>query len=244
MMNVFITGGSSGLGWGLAKFYLDQGHRVAIACRDCSKLPKEAGKYKQLYKYDVDVCKHDILIDAVKNFSQGKLDMVIANAGIAIEHKVDIPDFDLARKIINTNVIGVINTFEAALSLMLKNKSGHLIAVSSVSGFVGVPYIGAYSASKSAVLKMCESYSIDLKKYGIDVSVIAPGFIDTPLTQKNTHRMPFLMTVDKAVSLIIPRVKKKKVLIIIPKRMFFAMFVLEKIPRAIYRFCMNFYKLK
>jgi NAD(P)-dependent dehydrogenase (short-subunit alcohol dehydrogenase family) len=243
-MNVFITGGSTGLGWGLAKSYLDKGHRVAIASRDCNKVPKEAERYKKLYKYNLDVCDRDTLIGVVNEFSQGKLDIIIANAGIAIEHKLDIPNFDLARKIINTNVIGVINTFEAALSIMLTNRSGHLIAVSSVSGFVGLPCVGAYSASKSAVLKMCESYAIDFKKYGINVSVIAPGFIDTPLTQKNTHRMPFLMTVDKAVSLIIPKVKKKKALIVIPRRMLLTMFFLEKIPRTIYRFCMNFYKLK
>ena len=239
-MNIFITGGTTGIGLALAKLYLEEGHRVGICGRNLSKFPTEIrNKYKLLQCYEVDVTKREELYSAIHDFAPVELDMVIANAGRSVGVKSKTPQFSVANEIIDINVKGVLNTFDIALEIMLPRKKGHLVATASVAGFMGLPGAGAYSASKAAVLKLCESYSLDLKRHGINVTAIAPGFIDTPLTQKNNHKMPFLMSAEKAAKLIKRALEKKKVLYIFPFRMKVVVSILDKMPRSLYRLIMN-----
>lgn len=239
-MNIFITGGTTGIGLALAKLYLEDGHRVGVCARNLEKFPSEIrNKYKLLKCYEVDVVNRDQLHAAIFDFANGDLDIIIANAGRSVGAKSKSPKFSVANDIIDINVKGVLNTFEAALEIMLPKKSGHLIATASVAGFMGLPGAGAYSASKAAILKLCESYSIDLKPSGINVTAIAPGFIDTPLTQQNNHKMPFLMSSEKAARLIKRAIEKKKVLYIFPLRMKIIVAILDKMPRACYRYLMG-----
>ena len=239
-MNIFITGGTTGIGLALAKLYLEEGHRVGICARNLSKFPSEIrNKYKLLQCYEVDVTNREDLYKAITDFAPIELDMVIANAGRSVGVKSKTPQFSVANEIIDINVKGVLNTFDIALDIMLPRKKGHLVATASVAGFMGLPGAGAYSASKAAVLKLCESYSLDLRRHGINVSAIAPGFIDTPLTQKNNHKMPFLMSADKAARLIKRALEKKKVLYVFPFRMKIVVSILDKMPRSLYRMLMN-----
>ncbi len=239
-MNIFITGGTTGIGLALAKLYLEEGHRVGICARNLSKFPTEIrNKYKLLHCYEVDVTKREELYNAIYDFAPIELDMVIANAGRSVGIKSKTPQFSVANEIIDINVKGVLNTFDIALEIMLPRKKGHLVATASVAGFMGLPGAGAYSASKAAVLKLCESYSLDLKRHGINVSAIAPGFIDTPLTQKNNHKMPFLMSAEKAAKLIKRALEKKKVLYVFPFRMKVVVSILDKMPRSLYRMLMS-----
>lgn len=239
-MNIFITGGTTGIGLALAKLYLEEGHRVGICARNLSKFPVEIkNKYKQLSCYEVDVTKREDLHKAIHDFAPVELDMIIANAGRSVGSKSKTPQFSVANEIIDINVKGVLNTFDIALEIMLPRKKGHLVATASVAGFMGLPGAGAYSASKAAVLKLCESYSLDLKRRGIDVTAIAPGFIDTPLTQKNNHKMPFLMSAEKAAKLIKRALEKKKVLYVFPFRMKMIVTIMDKMPRSLYRLIMN-----
>jgi short-subunit dehydrogenase len=239
-VNIFITGGTTGIGLAVARLYLEDGHRVGICARDLSKFPSEIrNKYKQLVCYEVDVTNRESLYEAIRDFAPIELDMVFANAGRSVGAKSKTPQFSVANDIIDINVKGVLNTFDIALEIMLPRKKGHLVATASVAGFMGLPGAGAYSASKAAVLKLCESYSLDLKRCGINVTAIAPGFIDTPLTQKNNHKMPFLMSSDKAARLIKRALEKKKVLYVFPFRMKIVVTILDKMPRSLYRLIMN-----
>lgn len=239
-MNIFITGGTTGIGLALAKLYLEDGHRVGICARNLSKFPMEIrNKYKLLNCYEVDVTNRESLRKAVFDFSPEELDLMIANAGRSVGVKSKNPEFSVANQIIDINVKGVLNTFDVALEIMLPRKKGHLVATASVAGFMGLPGAGAYSASKAAVLKLCESYSLDLKRKNIAVTAIAPGFVDTPLTQKNNHKMPFIMSSDKAAALIKCAITKKKVLYIFPFRMKIIVSLLDKMPRCLYRFLMG-----
>lgn len=225
----------------LAKLYLEEGHRVGICARNISKFPAEIkNKYKLLSCYEVDVTNREDLYKAVTDFAPVELDMIFANAGRSVGVKSTTPQFSVANEIIDINVKGVLNTFDVALEIMLPRKKGHLVATASVAGFMGLPGAAAYSASKAAVLKLCESYSLDLRKKGINVTAVAPGFIDTPLTQKNNHKMPFLMSADKAARMIKRALEKKKVLYVFPLRMKIVVAILEKMPRSLYRFLMNF----
>lgn len=239
-MNIFITGGTTGIGLALAELYLKEGHRVGICGRNLSKFPSEIkNKYKQLSCYEVDVTNREELQKAIEDFAGADLDMIVANAGRSVGSKSKVPKLGVSNEVIDINVKGVLNAFDIALQTMLPRKKGHLVATASVAGFVGLPGAAAYSASKAAVLKLCESYNIDLKKHGIAVTAIAPGFVDTPLTQKNNHKMPFLMTVDKAAVLIKRAIDNKKALYVFPFRMKIIMTILDKMPRSMYRALMG-----
>ena len=236
-MKIFITGGTTGIGFGLAKEYLKAGYVVGVCGRDLSKLDKEFAQ--KIKSYQVDVLNLEELKKAVDDFSGGKLDIMIANAGVAEGKTPNIPDFNATREIFTINTLGVINAFEAGMNNMLPNKSGHLVGVASIAGMVGLPWSGAYSASKAAVLTLCESYSVSFKKYGVNVTAIAPGFIDTPLTRRNRFKMPFLMPLEKASIKIKRALDRKKPLFIFPWQMKILMTILEIMPRRLYRFLMG-----
>jgi short-subunit dehydrogenase len=220
---------------------MKQGHNVAVCGRDLTKLPAEL-KNSRLYSYQVDVSEREQILEAVSDFSKKMLglDLVIAGAGVSVPKKTKIPDFVAAAKLIDINVKGVMFTFEAALNEMLPKKHGHIVAIGSVAGMVGLPGAGPYSASKAAVLKLCESLALDLPSHGISVTAIAPGFVDTPLTRKNPHPMPFMITSDDAAKRIIKAIDAKKVLLVFPWQMATLMWILERLPRFFYRYLMSF----
>jgi short-subunit dehydrogenase len=239
-MKVFITGGTTGIGLELCRFYLNQGDEVGVCGRDLSKMPEHLKSYERLKLYECDVLELEKLKAAVVDFvGDSKLDIMIANAGRSVGSKSKTPNFQVARDVVGVNVIGVINTFEAAYP-HLNRPGGQLVAMASVAGFVGLPGASSYSASKAAVIKYCESLSLDLKREGISVTTICPGFIDTPLTQKNDHGMPFLMSADKGARMIAGAVEKRRALYIFPWPMKFAILFLTYIPRGLYRFLMSF----
>jgi len=229
--NVFITGGTTGIGLELAKYYRSLGNTVGVCGRDLTKLEDT-----NFDAYAVDVTVEDKIKEAINQFRQknGPVDIVIANAGIGMSIKDGSANFALARKIMNINVIGVINTFEAAME-NFPNSGGQLVAISSVAAYSGLPGIGPYSASKAAVFKLCESYNIDWAHRNISVTAVCPGFIDTPLTQQNNHAMPFLMSADVAAKKIYNAVAAKKALFVFPWQMGFLMRFSEIVPRFIYR---------
>ena len=240
-LKVFITGGTSGIGLELAKLYAREGHLVGLCGRDLSKLPDEITQtYPNIQAYRCDVTRRQDLKEAVQAFAGNKLHVMIANAGISVGRKTRRPDFDRSRLVIETNIFGVIHAFEAALELMLPQRQGHLVAISSVAGLVGLPGSSAYSASKAFVLKLCESYAIDLGPEGIRTSCICPGFIRTPLTDKNDHSMPFLLPAERGAAKIKRAIDRGKTLYIFPWPMQIVMVVLEKMPRFLYRFLMRF----
>tara|TARA_R110002049_G_scaffold179979_1_gene347012 strand:- start:1081 stop:1833 length:753 start_codon:yes stop_codon:yes gene_type:complete len=238
---VFITGGTTGIGWELAKTYAKDGNDVGVCGRDLSKLPENYSKdFPTIKAYKVDVTDSKALIAAVDEFSPSGLDIIIANAGIGVGSKKRIPDFESQRKVFDINVGGVINAFEAAFEKMMNKNSGHLVAVASVAGFVGLPGNGAYSGSKAAVIKLCESMQIDTQGTGLNVTCICPGFIDTPLTKKNDHPMPFLMPVERGASLIKSAIENKEKLFLFPWQMKLVITILDKLPRSVYRLIMSF----
>lgn len=240
-LSVFITGGTSGIGLGLAKHYLAQGYFVGVCGRDESKF--DALKdYEKASFYKVDIAIRDEIYQAVKDFSQKHgLDMIIACAGVSLSRKTQVPDFENSRQVIHTNLIGAINTFEPAIEYMIEQKKGHLVAISSVASFCGFPGVSSYSASKAGVNKLIEGYGVDLREFGITTTTIAPGFIDTPLTRKNSHPMPFLMDADVAVKKIAQAIEKKKRFYTFPFLFSRILIFLSMIPRGLFHFLFSKY---
>ena len=216
---IFITGATSGMGLGLLKKYHSLGYRVGTLSVDdftqTSQVLPDGVFYQQ-----GDVSQPQVVQEALKGFAEtGSVDIVVANAGISMP-KAKVPDFDRGRLVIQVNVIGVINTFEAAIPIMKEQGHGAIFALSSVAGIInGVPGMAIYSASKAAVLSFCQTMHVDLKSYGIHVGAIAPGFVKTPLTADNKHTMPFSITMEEAVEQLYKAIQKKKAVHVFPKPM-------------------------
>lgn len=235
MKSLFITGGTTGIGWSLAKLYLEEGHRVGVCGRSLSKLPAEAAGYKNLKSYEVSVTDAPKLRSAIEDFALEGLDIVVANAGISHGSKTKWPDEQRIREIFDTNIQGTLNAFFPALDIFKERGAGQLVTIASVAGFVGLPGASAYSASKGALIILGETFALDLPKWGIHTTTICPGFIDTPLTRKNDHSMPFLMSSEEGAKRIKRAIDTKKVLYVFPKRMALVMHCLRRIPRFLYR---------
>ena len=244
-MNVFITGGSSGLGLALGVKFLEAGHKVGFCSRSKEKFDENSknllAKFEgQFCYYECDVTDGEKLKTVVANFiGDGSIDIMIANAGIPTGKKKRLPNFEILRRVIDVNVNGVLNSFEAALPHMLDQKSGQIVAVSSLAGYNGLPGVSAYSASKSAVMKICESFAIDLKRENISVTALCPGFIKTPLTDINPHPMPFLLSLEKGSELMYKAILKRKKRYSFPFPLFTLVWFLSVLPRPLYIWLMS-----
>jgi NAD(P)-dependent dehydrogenase (short-subunit alcohol dehydrogenase family) len=234
-MRVFITGGLTGMGLEVSKRFLKDGHTVGI-CSFQSPDEIQSELLDGVEYYQSDVRDHVKMREVINEFHQkhGSLDVVIANAGIN-HKKASIPDWDRGRMVIETNLIGTLNTFAPSIDIMKEQGSGQLVSLASVSAFAGLPGMSCYGASKAAVLSMCESLEIDLAEYGITVTTLAPGFVSTPLTEDNGHKMPFLIDQDTAANNIMDAIYGKKGLTVFPLPMSFVSKVLKHMPRSLYK---------
>lgn len=236
MKSVFITGGTTGMGMELAKYYHNEGWKVGVCGREKSKYDEHFESFPDVTFYCVDVSNREELRTAIHHFSKTiGLDLLIANAGIGYKYKTKIPDFEYSYKMVHINLLGVMYAFEAALDIMIPRSQGQLVAVASIAGYNGLPGVSAYSATKAAVQKYCESLHLDLKEFGITVTTINPGFVDTPLTKTNTHPMPFLMNAPKAAKLIARAIHKKKMVYAFPFVFSTIVRLMGALPRTWYR---------
>lgn len=163
--------------------------------------------------FAVDVTDAAALADAAKSFREecGHIDVLIANAGIGgNDEKTRSYDPESVKKVIDINLLGAVNAVHAVVPDMMERGSGHLVAVSSLAGFRGLPKSAAYSASKAGMTAFFESARLDLADKGISVTIIQPGFIKTPLTSGRANKMPFLMELDNAIPHFISAIEKRK----------------------------------
>ena len=200
---IFITGASSGIGQALAWRYYQAGFSLALVARRTDEIQSwaegrsfDASRYRI---YSADVAVIDSILSAAKQClqDQGVPDIVIANAGVSIGIDTAVrDDLDVLARTFAINNVGLAATFHAFVEPMSRRGSGALVGVGSVAGIRGLPGHGAYCASKAGVISYCESLRGELRHAGVKVVTICPGYIDTPLTQKNRYAMPFLMQTD------------------------------------------------
>jgi len=211
-----ITGASSGIGEGLALELARRRAAVGLVARRAERLSElvkklEAGGGKAL-ALDADVNNVEELrkqADCLRS-AFGPIDVLIANAGIGtISPALDLRTEDVAT-VFEVNVLGAVNSVAAVLPEMISRRQGQLVAMSSLSAYRGLPKSAAYCASKAAVSSFFESLRIDLRDSGVDVTIIHPGFIKTPLTSGRVSKMPYLMELDTAVEKIIRAIEKRK----------------------------------
>jgi short-subunit dehydrogenase len=199
-MNVFITGASSGIGAALAREFARRGATLGLVARRQAALDAVAAQLPGRHRtYAVDVTDRAAIVAAGRDFdaASGGTDLVIANAGISVgvltEHEEDLAAF---ARVFDTNVLALAYTFHPFIAPMRQRGRGTLAGIASVAGIRGLPGSEAYCASKAAAITYLESLRVELKRYGVRVVTIAPGFVRTPLTARNPYPMPFLMAPD------------------------------------------------
>src|SRR3989440_853129 len=212
---VLVTGASSGIGRALAVELGRRGARVALTARRAEELLKAAEEVERAggraLSLPADVRRVEEMKDAAARVreSWGGVDVLIANAGMSTTTFGAQLDAAEATDVISINVIGVVNSVAAVLPDMLARRRGHLVAISSLASYRGLPRSGAYSASKAAVSTFFESMRVDLRRSGIDVTVIHPGFIRTPMTANRKRKLPFLLEADDAACRILRAVERR-----------------------------------
>jgi short-subunit dehydrogenase len=213
---VMITGASSGIGRGLALELSRRGARLGLVARRAAVLDEVVGEIGswngKALVLAADVQDATALRGSADRIRAefGRIDVLIANAGIGLTaDAAEMQPADLAR-VFNVNVIGAANSVAAVVPEMLAHGRGHLVVISSLAAYRGLPKSAAYCASKAAVSAFFESVRLDLKGKGIAVTIIHPGFIKTPLTEGRHADMPFLMELQDAVQLIVGAIEKRK----------------------------------
>lgn len=245
MKRVFITGASSGIGAALAKRYAEQGAMLGLVARRRELLAELVATlpYPERHRiYALDVTDHAALHAAADDFlaAAGGIEVVIANAGISrgtlTEYSEDLAVFE---RILATNVTATVATFAPFIAAMKRQAAAgsrhcRLVGIASVAGIRGLPGSEAYSASKAAVISYCESLRVELRQSGIRVVTIAPGYIDTPMTQVNTYPMPFLMPVAEFAHKAVDAIERGVSYCVIPWQMGVLAKLLRMLPNALY----------
>jgi NAD(P)-dependent dehydrogenase (short-subunit alcohol dehydrogenase family) len=195
-------------------------------------LAAELGVSSYLYSLDVTDAAALALAGADFIARAGVPDIVIANAGISVgtltEEADDLPAF---RRVFDTNVMGMVHTFQPLVAAMKQAGSGRLVGVASVAGIRGLPGAGAYSASKAATITYLESLRVELHGSGAKVVTLAPGYIATPMTEHNPYPMPFLMQVERAAESMAAAIDRGARFAVMPWQMAVVARVLRLLPR-------------
>ncbi len=214
--SILITGASSGIGEALAHEMARQGHSLALTARRLDELKRIRDDIKEKHpstKMEVgrlDVTDYDSVPGVIEELARalGGLDIVFANAGIGLGEKIGRNEFGKARETIRVNLIGAIATADAAAAHFLERGKGHIVGVSSVAAFRGMPRSSSYSASKAGFAVYLEALRAELYRKNIHVTVLYPGYIDTPLNRMLPSR-PFLISVEKGAAIIARLIEKK-----------------------------------
>lgn len=234
----WITGGGSGIGFALAQQLAAQGHQVVITGRDQQRLSQACQTINSALGCDrvdsrvLDVTNADAVAACVDEVEQthGVIGLAILNAGDHFANGLD--DFSVApfRHLFEVNVFGVLNCFEALLPRFKARNAGHIAVTASVAGYQGLPMASAYGASKAAIIHACEALYFELRLTPIKLQVINPGFVKTPLTDKNTFEMPFLVEPEQAAKAIIKGLKTHQFEIAFPTPFVLILKTLKHLP--------------
>jgi short-subunit dehydrogenase len=235
---VIITGASSGIGAALARHYAARGATLGLIARRRLELERLAATFSTPCEiYPLDVRDAATLAIAARNFAgkHGCPDVVIANAGVSIGTLTEqAEDVQAVQDVLDINVMGMVKVFQPFVGEMRGRGNGTLCGIASVAGYRGLPGAAAYSASKAAAIAYLESLRLELKASGVKVVTICPGYIATPMTEKNPYPMPFMMSADAAATKIAALIARGAVFTVIPWQMAMVARVLHVMPDWLY----------
>ena len=230
----WVTGAGKGIGRYLALRLAAEGWPVAASARteeDLANL-EAACPSRRITGFPLDVTDADRTEEVVARIEAHMvpLDLVVLNAGT--HAAMPVAEFSTAtfRQLVDTNLMGTVHGLEAIIPRLIARKAGRIAVVASLAGYRGLPTAAAYGATKAALTNMCEALRPELDKHGVVLQLINPGFVKTPLTDKNKFAMPFLMPVEDAVEAIMRGLRGKTFEIAFPGRFAFLMKILRCLP--------------
>ncbi|STO30199.1 Uncharacterized oxidoreductase SAV2478 [Fusobacterium vincentii] len=213
-MKIFIVGGSSGIGLSLAKRYTILGNEVAICGTNEEKLKKIIENNNNIKIYKVDVRNKKELKSAIDDFSKGNLDLIINSAGIYTNNRTTKLTDKEAYAMIDINLTGVLNTFEAVRDMMFKSNKGHIAIISSIAGLLDYPKASVYARTKMTIMGVCETYRAFFRDYNINITTIVPGYIATDrlksLSEEDISKKPTVLSEEESTNIIIKAIEEKK----------------------------------
>lgn len=229
---VLITGASSGIGAALAIRLAPDVDRLILTGRDEGRLNAVSAQCHTTVRCVVgDLTDGSTIAHLTICLEDGPLDIAILNAGTASYQGQGEFDAEAANELIRANLSTVIACTGVVMP-KLRQSNGHLVLMSSVAGYAGLPTAAAYCASKSAIRTLAQTLDLDFRHLGVPVTCICPGFVRTPLTDRNRFPMPFLISVEQAVDRIVEGIVSRRHEVHFPKRLSLILKMVSSLPAS------------
>lgn len=231
-----VTGASSGIGRALAVALATRGARVGAIARRADRLDDLVSEIRasgrSIEAVACDVTNRTETVAAVRGLAQkiGPVDLLVANAGLGRPAGADPMNVANMEEMVKVNLLGTVYAFESVMESMLARKCGHLVAISSMAAYKGLPGSAGYCATKAAVNSYCEGLRIELHGRGVAVTCVCPGFVRTEMTEGKTHPMPFAMSAEAAANRILGALPRRPKVYNFPKRMSILMELTRWLP--------------
>ena len=238
---IWITGASSGIGKALAEKFALEGWRVAVSARR-KEILDEMADNKNISSYPLDVTNQEQINDVFSKIISefGNLDLCVFSSGTydpKLEQEINIQQ---NKFVMETNFFGVLHCIKSVEKYFKDRRDGHISVVSSIAAYRGLPNSSGYGPSKAALTNLTESLYFDFKKYNVRISLVSPGFIKTPLTDKNEFPMPFIKSPEFAAEKMFDGLTKSKAFEIhFPKALTMLLKFLRILPYRIYLFLID-----
>ena len=234
---IWITGGSTGIGKALAIKFANEGWNVAISARRENLLKEISEAYENIHSFPLDVTDknkcNEVFNDIKNKFNE--VDICFFSTGTWNPKKEKDIDVEQIEDVFKVNFFGTVNSIKAVEKYFKDKKSGIITIVSSIAGYRGLPNSTGYGPSKSALNNLTESLYFDFKRFGVRVCLVSPGFIKTPMTDKNDFKMPFLKTPEYAADKIYDGlINKNSFEIHFPKALTIILKILSFLPSKLY----------
>ena len=234
---IWITGGSTGIGKALAIKFVNEGWNVAISARRENLLKEISERYENIHSFPLDVTDknkcNEVFNDIKNKFNE--VDICFFSTGTWNPKKEKDIDVEQIEDVFKVNFFGTVNSIKAVEKYFKEKKSGIITIVSSIAGYRGLPNSTGYGPSKSALNNLTESLYFDFKRFGVRVCLVSPGFIKTPMTDKNDFKMPFLKTPEYAADKIYDGlINKNSFEIHFPKALTIILKIFSFLPSKLY----------
>ena len=243
---VWIIGASSGLGLELAKLLDGQVPTIAVSARSENSLKALQAESRSVETYPLDVTNEEAVGRCAREIeaAHGPIDLAVLSAGTW--KIVSPPDLDVNafKKSMEVNFMGVVNVLAHVLPGMVSRNEGQIAIVASVAGYRGLPKASAYGPTKAALINLAESLRPQLSLQGVTLSIVNPGFVDTPMTASNEFPMPFLMPADAAARRLLNGLENEDYEIVFPRRLAWGMKALRLMPNALFFWIVRTFMLK
>jgi short-subunit dehydrogenase len=236
----WIVGASSGIGRALALELAGAGRTVVASARRADMLNAlacEAGPLAgSIHPLPLDVTQAKAVSAAIAHIEAeiAPIDTAVLCAGTYVHDRANAIKAAHVKGTMNLNFFGAVQAIETLVPRMIARGGGRIVAVASLAGYRGLPHAAAYGASKAALISYCESLRPELMRSGLVMQVVCPGFVETPLTDKNDFPMPFLMPVEGAVRAILGGLRSRRFEIAFPRRLAWPMKLLRILPYRVF----------